>query len=107
MLITGHSASTLFQDTEIRMLRVIGPLTSRSKILSDYLFAQYFKKGAIKPSRELPVNVYGLDPDEIYVSYFESDAVSGIGLGDEAVALWRAVGVYSDHMVPGDIKDNF
>ena len=77
------------------------------EMLGNWSFAHYFKKEAIENSWELLVKVYGLDPGRIYVTYFEGDAASGIGLDDEAVALWRAVGVPSDHIVPGDMKDNF
>lgn len=77
------------------------------EMLGNWSFAHYFKKEAIENSWELLTKVYGLDPDRIYVNYFEGDAASGIGPDDEAVALWRAVGVPSDHIVPGDMKDNF
>lgn len=77
------------------------------EMLGNWSFAHYFKKEAIENSWELLTKVYGLDPDRIYVTYFEGDTASGIGPDDEAVALWRAVGVPSDHIVPGDMKDNF
>ncbi|CAF9938183.1 Alanine--tRNA ligase [Imshaugia aleurites] len=77
------------------------------EMLGNWSFAHYFKKEAIENSWELLTKVYGLDPDRIYVTYFEGDAASGIAPDDEAVALWRAVGVPSDHIVPGDMKDNF
>ena len=77
------------------------------EMLGNWSFAHYFKKEAIENSWELLVKIYGLDPGRIYVTYFAGDAASGIGPDDEAVALWRAVGVPSDHIVPGDMKDNF
>ena len=77
------------------------------EMLGNWSFAHYFKKEAIENSWELLTKVYGLDPDRIYVTYFEGDTANGIGPDDEAVALWRAVGVSSDHIVPGDMKDNF
>lgn len=77
------------------------------EMLGNWSFAHYFKKEAIENSWELLTKVYGLDPDRLYVTYFEGDAASGVGPYDEAVALWRAVGVPSDHIVPGDMKDNF
>lgn len=77
------------------------------EMLGNWSFAHYFKKEAIENSWELLTKVYGLDPERIYVTYFEGDAASGIGPDDEAVALWRAVGVRGDHIVPGNMKDNF
>ncbi|KAK4692244.1 alanyl-tRNA synthetase, partial [Lecanoromycetidae sp. Uapishka_2] len=77
------------------------------EMLGNWSFADYFKKEAIENSWELLTKVYGLDPDRLYVTYFEGDAASGLGPDDEAKALWRAVGVPSDHIIPGDMKDNF
>ena len=77
------------------------------EMLGNWSFAHYFKKEAIENSWELLTKVYGLDPDRLYVTYLEGDAASGIGPDDEAVALWRAVGVPGDHIVPGNMKDNF
>ena len=77
------------------------------EMLGNWSFANYFKKEAIENSWELLTKVYGLDPDRLYVTYFEGDGPSGLGPDDEAKALWRAVGIPSDHIVPGDMKDNF
>ena len=77
------------------------------EMLGNWSFGDYFKKEAIENSWELLTKVYGLDPDRLYVTYFEGDALSGIGPDDEAKDLWRGVGVSDDHIIPGNMKDNF
>ncbi|TAQ83764.1 hypothetical protein B7494_g7913 [Chlorociboria aeruginascens] len=76
------------------------------EMLGNWSSGDYFKE-AIKYSWELLTKVYGLDPDRLYVTYFEGYVPSGLGLDKEARELWRDVGVPDDHILPGDIKDNF
>ena len=76
-------------------------------MLGNWSFGDYFKKEAIQYSWELLTKVYGLDPDRLYVTYFEGDKASGVGPDLEAKELWLSVGVAEDHILPGDMKDNF
>jgi alanyl-tRNA synthetase len=70
-------------------------------------FGDYFKKEAIEWSWDLLTNVYGLDADRLYVTYFEGDAELKLEPDLEAKELWKKVGVAEDHIIPGNIKDNF
>ena len=58
-------------------------------------------------SWDLLTKVYGLDPSRLYVTYFEGDASAGLEPDIEAKDLWKAVGVAEDHILPGNMKDNF
>lgn len=58
-------------------------------------------------SWDLLTKVYGLDPDRLYVTYFEGEAAAGLEPDLEAKELWKAVGVAEDHILPGNMKDNF
>jgi len=77
------------------------------EMLGNWSFGDYFKKEAIGCLLELLTKVYGLDPGRLYVTYFEDYAPSGIGPDKEARELWRDVGALDDHILPGDMKDNF
>ncbi|KAF2203745.1 hypothetical protein GQ43DRAFT_438553 [Delitschia confertaspora ATCC 74209] len=75
------------------------------EMLGNWSFGDYFKKEAIGYSWELLTKVYGLDPRRMYVTYFEGG--NGLEPDTEAQNLWRSVGVAEDHILPGDMKDNF
>lgn len=77
------------------------------EMLGNWSFGDYFKKEAIQMSWELLTKVYGLDPDRLYVTYFEGDAAMGLEPDLEAKDLWLSVGVAEDHILPGNMKDNF
>lgn len=77
------------------------------EMLGNWSFGDYFKKEAIEYSWELLTVVYGLPKDRLYVTYFGGDEASGLEPDLEAKELWRSVGVADDHILPGDVKDNF
>ena len=76
-------------------------------MLGNWSFGDYFKKEAINYSWELLTKVYGLDPDRLYVTYFEGNEAGRLEPDNEAKELWRSVGVLDDHILPGNMKDNF
>lgn len=77
------------------------------EMLGNWSFGDYFKKEAIQWSWELLTKVYGLDPNRLYVTYFEGNPDMGLEPDLEAKQLWLDVGVPADHILPGDMKDNF
>ncbi len=76
-------------------------------MLGNWSFGDYFKKDAIHYSWTLLTEAFGLDKDRLYVTYFEGDATSGLEPDLEAKQLWLDAGVAEDHILPGDMKDNF
>ncbi|KAB8267386.1 alanyl-tRNA synthetase, cytoplasmic [Aspergillus minisclerotigenes] len=77
------------------------------EMLGNWSFGDYFKKEAINYSWELMTKIYGLDPQRLYVTYFEGSKEGGLSPDLEAKELWKAVGVPEDHILPGNMKDNF
>jgi alanyl-tRNA synthetase len=76
-------------------------------MLGNWSFGDYFKLEAIEMSWELLTKVFGLPSERFYVTYFEGDEAAGLEPDFEARDLWRAVGVPEDHILPGNMKDNF
>ena len=76
-------------------------------MLGNWSFGDYFKKEAIEFSWDLLTKVYGLNPDRLYVTYFEGNDAGGLEPDREAWQLWKSVGVAEDHILPGNMKDNF
>ncbi|KAI1091849.1 tRNA synthetases class II (A)-domain-containing protein [Rostrohypoxylon terebratum] len=77
------------------------------EMLGNWSFGDYFKKEAIEWSWELLTKVYGLDPARLYVTYFEGNPAMDLPPDLEAKDLWKSVGVPEDHILPGNMKDNF
>ncbi|KAA6415647.1 MAG: alanyl-tRNA synthetase [Lasallia pustulata] len=77
------------------------------EMLGNWSFGDYFKREAIQYSWELLTKVYGLEPDRLYVTYFEGNWTGGLEPDTEAKELWKSVGVADDHILPGNMKDNF
>ncbi|KAB8596100.1 hypothetical protein FH972_025809 [Carpinus fangiana] len=77
------------------------------EMLGNWSFGDYFKKEAINYSWELLTKVYGIKADRLYVTYFEGDEAGGLEPDLEAKELWKSVGVAEDHILPGNMKDNF
>lgn len=76
------------------------------EMLGNWSFGDYFKKEAIAWSWELLVDVYKLDKDRLYVTYFEGDEKEGLEKDTETYELWKQY-VDEYHILPGNKKDNF
>lgn len=76
------------------------------EMLGNWSFGDYFKKEAIAWSWELLTEVYKLDKDRLYVTYFEGDEKDGLEKDTETYNLWKQY-VAEDHILPGNKKDNF
>ena len=76
------------------------------EMLGNWSFGDYFKKKAIAWSWELLTEVYKLQKDRLYITYFEGDEKEGLERDTETYELWRAF-VDEDHIIRGNKKDNF
>ncbi|KAF3905529.1 hypothetical protein AA313_de0202619 [Arthrobotrys entomopaga] len=77
------------------------------EMLGNWSFGDYFKKEAVEFSWELLTQVFKLDSKRLYVTYFGGDAASGLPADLETKDLWLKIGVEDDHVLPGNLKDNF
>jgi alanyl-tRNA synthetase len=76
------------------------------EMLGNWSFGDYFKTDAIAWAWELLTDVYKLEKDRLYVTYFEGDAADGTGPDTETQNLWRTY-TTDDRILPGNKKDNF
>jgi alanyl-tRNA synthetase len=65
----------------------------------------YFKEGAIAFAWEFLTKVLGLPKARLYASIFAGEG--NLPRDDEAVALWKKIGLPADHIVTLGRKDNF
>lgn len=76
------------------------------EMLGNWSFGDYFKKEAIVWSWELLTEVYGLKPENLYVTIFGGDPKEGLEVDEEALEHWKAI-VPEDRILHGSRKDNF
>ncbi len=76
------------------------------EMLGNWSFGDYFKKEAIGWSWELLTSIYKIDPNRLYVTYFEGDEKEGLEKDQEAYDLWKQF-LPESHILPGNKKDNF
>ncbi len=70
------------------------------QMLGNFSFGDYFKHDAIVWGWELLTEIYGMNPDKLWVSVYEDD--------DEAEKIWlETVGIRREHVVRLGKKDNF
>ncbi|HEX8505022.1 MAG TPA: alanine--tRNA ligase, partial [Hymenobacter sp.] len=76
------------------------------EMLGNWSFGDYFKKDAIAWAWELLTDVFKLEKDRLYVTYFEGDQGDNLGADTETQELWRTY-TTDDRILPGNKKDNF
>ncbi|WP_422773555.1 alanine--tRNA ligase [Plantactinospora sp. WMMC1484] len=69
------------------------------EMLGNFSFGDYFKADAITYAWELLTRHYRLDPDRLWITVYTDD--------DEAVGLWRRVGVRDDRIQRLGTADNY
>ena len=76
------------------------------EMLGNWSFGDYFKHEAIDWAWDLLVNVYKLNPKNLYATVFEGDERIGVSRDDEAAKFWEAH-LPQDHILNGNAHDNF
>ena len=76
------------------------------EMLGNWSFGDYFKKEAIAWSWELLTEVYKIEKNRLYVTYFEGDENEGLEKDIETYNFWKAF-VDEHNILPGNKKDNF
>ena len=77
------------------------------EMLGNWSFGDYFKDESIAWGLELSVDVFGLDPERIWVSVFGGDEELGLGPDQEAIEIWKARGIPEERIVLLPRSENF
>ncbi len=77
------------------------------EMLGNFSIGDYFKDAAIRFAWELSLEVFGFDPQDIWVTVFEGDEQLGLGADEEAIELWESVGVPGERIVRCPRSENF
>jgi alanyl-tRNA synthetase len=77
------------------------------EMLGNWSFGDYFKEESIPWGWELSTQGFGMDPERIWVTVFGGDEELGLGPDEEAIEVWRRVGVPDERIVRLGREDNF
>jgi alanyl-tRNA synthetase len=77
------------------------------EMLGNWSFGDYFKAESIPWGWELATEGFGMDPERIWVTVFGGDEELGLGPDEEAIEIWRRVGVPNERIVQLGREDNF
>ena len=75
------------------------------EMLGNFSIGDYFKADAIRFGWELSTEVYGLDPERIWITVFEG--TDGVPADDEAIELWVEIGVPRERIQALGESENF
>ena len=69
------------------------------EMLGNFSFGDYFKRESCEWGFQLVTEGYGIEPDRIWVTVYESD--------DESVGIWQDIGIPADRIVRRGREDNY
>ncbi len=101
------SCQKSFRTTDIENVGVTARHLTFFEMLGNFSVGDYFKQGAAEFAWELSTKGFGFDPERIWISVFGGDEELGIGPDDEAIAIWREIGVPDDRIILLGREDNF
>jgi alanyl-tRNA synthetase len=77
------------------------------EMLGNFSFGQYFKEGAIEYATEFVQERLQLDWDRVWVSVHAGDPELKLGPDEEAIELWKQIGMPLERIVPLPSSENF
>ena len=96
-----------FRTTDIEEVGNTARHMTFFEMLGNWSFGDYFKEESIPWGWELSTQGFGMDPERIWVTVFGGDEELGLGPDEEAIEIWRRVGVPDERIVRLGRKDNF
>ena len=96
-----------FRTTDIEEVGNTARHLTFFEMLGNWSFGDYFKEESIPWGWELSTEGFGFDPERIWVTVFEGDEELGLGPDEEAIEIWRAVGVPDERIVQLPRSENF
>ena len=75
------------------------------EMLGNFSFGDYFKRDAIRFGYELSTEVFGFDPEQIWITVFEG--MPGVPADDEAIEYWVDMGIPRERIQALGESENF
>ncbi|MFP5389278.1 MAG: alanine--tRNA ligase, partial [Thermoleophilia bacterium] len=96
-----------FRTTDIEEVGNTARHLTFFEMLGNWSFGDYFKEESIPWGWQLSTEGFGMDPERIWVTVFGGDEELGLGPDEEAIEVWRRVGVPDERIVRLGREDNF
>jgi alanyl-tRNA synthetase len=96
-----------FRTTDIEEVGKTARHMTFFEMLGNWSFGDYFKAESIPWGWQLSTEGFGMDPGLIWVTVFGGDEELGLGPDEEAIEIWRGVGVPEERIVRLGREDNF
>ena len=96
-----------FRTTDIEEVGNTARHMTFFEMLGNWSFGDYFKAESIPWGWQLSTEGFGMDPEQIWVTVFGGDEELGLGPDQEAIEIWRGVGVPDERIVLLGREDNF
>jgi alanyl-tRNA synthetase len=96
-----------FRTTDIEEVGNTARHMTFFEMLGNWSFGDYFKAESIPWGWELATQGFGMDPERIWVTVFGGDEELDLGPDEEAIEIWRGVGVPEERIVRLGREDNF
>lgn len=77
------------------------------EMLGNWSFGAYQKELACKMAIELLVDIYKINPQGLYFTYFAGDKSLNLEPDLETKSIWTKLGIKEDHVLPFGMKENF
>jgi len=101
------SSQTCFRTPDIEEVgKTLRHLTC-FEMLGNFSFGDYFKEDAIRFGWELSTDGFGFAPERIWITVFGGDEELGLGADEEAIAIWKQMGVPEERIVRLPRSENF
>jgi alanyl-tRNA synthetase len=96
-----------FRTTDIEEVGNTARHLTFFEMLGNWSFGDYFKAESIPWGWELSTEGFGMNPERIWATVFGGDEELGLGPDEEAIEIWRSVGMPEERIVLLGRADNF
>jgi alanyl-tRNA synthetase len=96
-----------FRTTDIEEVGNTARHLTFFEMLGNWSFGDYFKAESIPWGWELVTQGFGMDSERIWATVFGGDEELGLGPDEEAIEIWKGVGMPEERIVPLGRADNF
>jgi alanyl-tRNA synthetase len=101
------SAQRSFRTVDIEVVGSTMRHLTFFEMLGNFSVGDYFKAESMDYGWELSLAGFGFEPERIWVTVFAGDEELGLGADEEAIEIWRQIGVPDERILRLPRSENF